>query len=294
MSLPISALQPLEAPPPGVYPNVPAATYHQWAAVSGSMMKPAAVSMLDLRHSMDNPSDEGTDATDTGTLLHACLLEGATFDDLVEPGPINERTGREYGYDTAKWQEALADAKSRGKMLMGPEKRVGIESMVAAARANADIRNMLASKAEREVSIVWTHPAHGFACKARLDLWLRGEHGFACNVKTTRLWSDDELRRDNLNRGYHRSAAWHLDGIKAATGEEPRHYFAYVRNYAPYAACVFYAEDAMIQCGREEMDRLTRDLARSLESGAWWSRRPTADIEPIGIPTWRYTREERA
>jgi len=91
------------------------------------------------------------------------------------------------------------------------------------------------------------------------------------------------------NFGYHQSAAFYADGIKAIYGEEPTHWlFIVVEKDEPHTVSLYQLPDADVQRGRHQNRKAIQIFAECLSKGTGPEHWPAYTTEPelIGLPGW--------
>lgn len=295
----------IPAPPPGVYPGIPAENYHQWDAFSNSMASMLAVSPKCLKDYKDNGPDDATPSQDVGTASHSLILERS----------LSSRC-----YVAKQCQRILASGENKGKPCSNQGFLYGAEyfckkhspanqspsDLIRLTQVQFDLCNTLhnsvsshpwasrlikkACPSNTEVSIVWECRTTGVLCKARVDLLLP-EIGIMADLKTCADCSRREFEKSNFNFGYYRQAAHYLDG--AETLEIPVKRFVNIaaEKQRPYdVACYMQGDDA-IDAGRTQMLDLRARYRECLKRNEWPG--VADDIIIIGIPTWAKAQLER-
>jgi hypothetical protein len=146
------------------------------------------------------------------------------------------------------------------------------------------LAQVLMEEGSPEVSLFWTDEETGVSCKARLD-WLMADG--ILDVKSTEDASRYAFRKSIADYGYHMQAAFYLDGWRAVTGEEasPDSFiFEAIEKTRPYGLAFYYADQEMIDEGRNKYKNLLRLYAECLRTSNWPGY-PT-EILPISLPKW--------
>ncbi len=133
-----------------------------------------------------------------------------------------------------------------------------------------------------EASMFWVDRDTNVLCKGRVDSYTASA---IIDVKTTQSVSG--FPSSIVDYGYHRQAAYYLDGMMEASGGESQiseFYWAVVEPKAPYLCKVFKASPQMIERGRYEYKNL---LSRFSECKAknYWPGLST-DVEELQLPDW--------
>jgi exodeoxyribonuclease VIII len=240
-----------------------------------------------------------TPALKLGQALHTAILEPEEFDNryvLVPDGAprrpsITQINAKKPSDDTLYaigWWDDF-NAKNEGKVILDAGDSDMVKKVSTNARNHPLAKNIL-SVGVAEQSVFWTDPETGVLCKCRPD-WLidPNPNCAVLDLKSALDASPEGFRRSAYNYGYHRAAAWYLDGVEAATGERPDAFmFLAVEKEPPYAVAYYYADEAMIELGRRECRAALRTYAECLSSGKWPGY---ADrLLPLGLPRWAEVR----
>ena len=136
----------------------------------------------------------------------------------------------------------------------------------------------------KEVSVLWTDPFSGLPCKARPDI-LPGKSVVA-DIKKTRDASESHFQRAILQFGYHRQAAFYLDGIEKATKERFDIFaFIVVESNPPYRTEVYTLSPEFIEHGRNEYQFLI-NIENRCRAANHWPNYTSNEVTEIGLPRW--------
>lgn len=269
----------------GIY-RMPASDYFGLDAINKSGLDEMARSPLHYwqryRNPMRAPREE-TPAMAFGTAIHAAALEAETFRQRFTalPPDLDRRT--------KEGKEAYARAEATGKRIITHDQDLACAAIAARLRSSPAAVELFA-KGNAELTIIWSDPTHGVLCKARPD-WISAS-GILVDLKSSEDARATEFARSSWDYGYHRQAAWYLDGYRAATGKDALGFvFAVFEKSAPFACAYYIADDAMITKGREENAKLLARYAECLKANAWPGYPET--IEALSLPAWA-TKEKRA
>ncbi len=122
--------------------------------------------------------------------------------------------------------------------------------------------------------------------------------GFIVDVKTTASAAPDEFSRSTWRYGYHRQAAFYLDGCKAAGLDVRRFVFLAIEKDAPHLVAAYELDAMDVELGRTAYRRDLATLAACMEAEARgepdaWPGYGEA-IQPLALPRWAYEQEEAA
>lgn len=291
--------QPIQAPKPGLYFDVPAVEYHRWAGASQSTLKKigqwdqAVQTMVPgpeatPAHVWDYLNSEGTESTEAqvlGERQHALLLEPDRFvkQYRVLP-PIDKRTKEgkaryadlceqygedylisQYDWDLMQGMAAGIAACKYGKWFMGAEGRT-------------------------EVSGTWRNEATGIDCKMRIDKLIRneGKPRVIVDLKTTRCAHWRKFERDFADYGYDQQAAWYVDGLTQLLGEGETLFFVVaVEKTPPHCTVVYQVPVEVIEAGRTKNKAAMEMLRQCCESNEWPGYADDRMV-PVALPSWAH------
>ncbi len=270
----------MTCPNPGIYLHIPPSEYRAWDALNKSSLDVLQEqSPLHYQYRLTHP-EPATPALSLGSAFHTLALEGEEQyeKDFVFGGPINSKTGRCYGVDTqafAQWAASLPP----GKQFLTTDTSVLVREMVHAILSDDTAGPFVLDKfngSANEASLVWQDEATGLMCKARADMIRPGWESIG-DLKTTEDASPRGFSQSIGTYGYHRQAAWYLDGAAAvykATGDERlkslSHFpFVCVEKKPPFAVAVYVIKPADVEIGRCQNRRLIDLVKACRESGKW-------------------------
>jgi PDDEXK-like domain of unknown function (DUF3799) len=290
------------APAPGIYPDVPAATYHAWDALSSSTLRKIPRSPAHARHALDNPQP-ATPATTRGDALHTAVLEPDRFAErYVVAGPCaatigsGARKGEPCGAPgrertaAGEWRcgthmGSRADLALDFRTVLSPDDHAACQGMAAAVRSHPDVAAALAATTEREVSLVFRWPGTDVLCKARIDL----------PVWTARLALDlktryDDVRPHVVNRlyvadGWYLQAGFYASGAAVLGRPVDDFWFVPVEAEKPHGVTVREVDRADMELARTECAQLVEVWRRCHETDTWPAY-PTK-VDRIGLPSWK-------
>lgn len=269
---------------PGVHGNVPAAEYHRWDHVSNSRLSilhdrtPAH-----LRAAIENPPP-ATDAQVIGTATHVAILEPDAFDGLYVRSPKFDRRT-----NAGKAAAAEFEAKYADRTPLKDDDYDLCLAMRDAVHAHRAARALVREAAGRELSLVWDDLYTGVRCKARLDGLARSINAIV-DLKTTSDASPREYAKSVHKWGYHRQAAFYLDGAAVLDIDCTDFAQVVVEKSAPYGVVVYRIDEAAIEAGRRQLRRLIRTYSECLDSGVWPAFGDT--IQSITLPPWAWSQIE--
>jgi hypothetical protein len=286
---------------PGLY-DMPSDTYHADPCDTPSLSAGMITNLLDApakcreNSSRLNPDyEEGEPPVKftIGTVKHVMFLEPELFEQKIAIVSAKTKDGKpsdSWATQDAKDQRSAAYRAGKTPVL---EKNIG---EIYAAR-KAFYANEFAAKAflggKTEQSMFWRHPTYGFWCRARPD-FLHDTRSHMNDYKATATANPAQFGKHAYAMGYHRRAAWYLEGAQILFGVKPAHYwFVNQENDSPYLTTVVELDHNSIEAGQQENDRAAKIFARCLEAGEWPGYRhadePNRDLAfQVGIPNWAY------
>ena len=224
---------------------------------------------------------EDTRAMRLGTAEHTILLQPEKFADYTIGGPINPKTGTEYGSDTvafAKW------AATQTKPLMTKDEHRCILGMTEAIAAHPIARTIRDAPRRTELSIFWQ--LDGVPCQARLDCT---QDGTIWDIKTCNDANPKTgaFMRSVARYGYHQQAAWYLDGAQrcGVVGPRCRYLWLAVENAAPFQLAVYQCSLDLLEVGHLRNEAAVAQIAECRKTNVW----PTAyaqEIVMMRAPAW--------
>lgn len=221
----------------------------------------------------------GSDAKAWGSLLDACLLtpehvsehyavKPATYQDSKtgEPKPWNANA--KFCRDWANWQGGR-EIISAGELNRADE--------AVAAMLKDEVSKAFLDASDRQVLVTgqWHDEETGLIVPVRclLDLVPRPDTEFykcAGDLKTTRNAALIPFQRQVYQYGWHVQAAFDLDLLVAATGEDRCEWvFLVQESFAPWQSAKRLLSVDFIEMGRVEYRRLLKLYCRCLAAGIW-------------------------
>lgn len=278
----------MEAPPPGVYPDVDFAEYSRWNACNFSKLKNMRLTPAHARWRELHP-EESTRQQELGHVIHQALLEPKRFEELFLVAPDVDRRTR---IGKATWAEF--EERAKGRTVVSESDMECIQGLRANVAAHETANQMLYGPGKSELSLVWVDPATGLLCKARTDRLVEfNGWPFIIDVKTSYdPASTDNWQKAVANYGLHQQAAHYQNGLALLRPLEDGYTrkFAWLvcETQAPYLVRVFEADDAALSIGNDEIAKYLRAYKQCLESGSWPSWPQGMDY--AGLPAWKMKR----
>jgi len=290
----------------GAYPDISAEDYHRNPRLlPGPSLSSSGAKVLlgqspfhfwfDSPLNPDRPTEPDKPHFNVGKAAHDILL-------------LEKRWSRHYhvtpeGFSRSKTKQleqeiAQADrAVEAGKTVLSFEQAETVRAVAAAVRKN-DLAIATLTNGVTEETLVWRDPQTG--------IWLRARPDFRPNSILERrdvmvvpdlkfvaaTHADPEgFGKAIYNFGYHQSAAFYADGIKAIYGHYPTHWLhVVVEKDPPHSVSLYELPGGDIELGRVLNRRAIDLFARCLERNEW----PSYADQPlqVGLPDWARIRIE--
>ena len=201
-----------------------------------------------------------------GRAVHSYTLEGhdafhAEF--AVTDGPINERTGKPYGRDTAKFAEFMA---KQTKEIVTCREFEQIERMAANVWDHPDGRELL-KKGFAEAT-VRLEDFHGIPFQIRID-WFNPDYGIV-DLKTTSELEDFEHQSRSF--GYPVQRAVYQAVLEQATGVKYPVFMLASEKREPYRAASFKISDDVLAQAEEINEKAIAELCECRRNDEWPTR----------------------
>lgn len=235
--------------------NMPAQEYHSHPSVGASTAKLAHKSIRLYKDAIEGIlPNRDTSAQKIGTLVHMAVLEPERFAaQVVSEGPINPKTGNQYGRDTKAWAEW--EAENPDKIVVDPF----IRTMIA--RCPDEIRHRLAH-GESEES--W------FSQIDRLGVKARPDKVFGCVITDLKTCQDVDLAaRDIFRNGYWFSDAWYRMIGKLITGESFTYEFIFCEKNPPFRWRVVSMSPQYAAWADKTVDDTIGKILMAMQTGVW-------------------------
>lgn len=269
---------------PGVYFDLPEATYHRWQAVSASGLRNFARSPAHFHAGVLGALPK-IKQSDIGRGFHCAVLEPHLYPLRFRVVDGNRRT------NVVKAE--LAKMAKEGVTPLYPDQGVAIEAMRLSVYDHPAMGPIIESNPARELSIVWQDDETGLLCKTRLDLYAQDlGGGINVDLKGTRDASRDAFAKSIASYGYYRQAAFNIRGLQAVDLPVAHWMTCACEWEAPFAVGMYRLNDEAIAAGDEEVARLMRQVRACYDANSWPGY--TTEIEAIDLPGWHYRNLEDA
>lgn len=185
---------------------------------------------------------EQTPAMLMGSVVHQLVLEPHKRDYAPMPDVDRRTTAGKEAYARAIAANPLAQ--------LVPAKTWDTANRMADAVHRNKAAMLLLEGGEMEKRVDWTEPTTGAQCKSKLDCW-NPKHGFIVDLKTADDGSEEGFGRSAYNYRYHVQSAFYTDALVNNNITVERFYFIVVEKEAPFAVSIYYADNDVIEKGRQ-------------------------------------------
>lgn len=263
----------------GIHPGIPEADYHADPAFSQSQAKVLLESPARYRWQLENPTPP-RDEFDIGHAVHAKVL-GVGLDIVTIDAP---------DWRTKAAQQKRDEARAAGAVPMLAHDTLIIDAMAEAALANPDARAAFQAEGDVELSMWWTDPDTGTACRGRVDKAAANTDGTISlvDLKTTQDGSPRAFATSAARYGYRLQGGAYHDGWTVLTGEPPASFlFVTVEKAAPHLVGTYSLAPLDVEQGRDKWRRACQLLADYAARGEW----PAYGDDPapfthLDLPSW--------
>lgn len=279
---------------PGIYRDVPMATYRGWPGFGSTDLRRMRIgppAMVPWGRA--NPERE-TDATKLGTAAHCAILEPGAFAARFAHKPDGLSFSTKEGKE---WKAAVPD----GVSILTHAEWQKVDAIVNAFHSK-DIAHEAyeAAAVNREVSVAWNDPDTALPLKARPDFYIEGGHVY--ELKVTRHASAQSIAFRAYAEGWMHQLAHNIaglveNGVKVDGGriiainpEPPQRFRVY---------CVEVKRDALSLMHLEN-ERTYKALAECVEFDEWpgswdvWEKieAPAIALQEAAAVVWGEEQEE--
>lgn len=266
---------------PGLYRGLAWSEYAAIDAVSHSTLKLFERTPAHAREAMLHPR-ASTATQSFGQATHAAILEPERFSREYTAAPKMDRRTKAGKSEWAEFEEA-----NKEKEIITADEFEQCQRMIEAVAAHKIARELLASKGENELTVVWVDAETGLLCKGRLDRFVNFQ-GYAVilDLKTTDNAEELPFLRSVVKYGYHSQGAFYLDGMDAVAKAERRFWNLAIEKSPPFAIRLFELGDASIEQGRRNYRRWLRAYKRCKETNEWPGY--PDGLEELELPKWAF------
>lgn len=282
--------------PLGIHPAIPAEVYHQ--RVLG-VVNTGALKLLHEKTPAHykawidtTEEDEESKTLAFGRALHCAMLEPEVFDrTYVKPVQHAHKRPTKAQIHAKKPSEstlaAIAywakwDAEHVGLIEITAKEKSTIQG-IAASIMRHPIAGKLFAEGVAEETALWTDPATGLLCKARID-WRVPRRGVWVDLKGMDDASPATFAKSVARYGYHLQHAHYASAAQALDTELAAFLFVAVEKEPPYAVAVHCLDAEAEARGLELRSRAMDVLGECLLNDHWPAYLPR--IHRLALPTW--------
>ncbi|MBB3956872.1 PD-(D/E)XK nuclease-like domain-containing protein [Novosphingobium sediminicola] len=284
---------------PGAYPDIPAEDYHgNLDLLPGPSLSSSGAKLLLAKSPFHfwHASPMNAHRVEVqkahfnfGKAAHDMILLPGRWNEFyhVLPEGFTRAASKKFALEIA---EADA-AQESGMVVLSFDQAETVKQVAAAIRKN-DLAVATLTNGVTEETLVWQDPQTG--------VWLRARPDFRPNSILTKRAvmvvsdlkfvaeshaSPKGFERAIENFGYHQSAAFYMDGIKAIYGHYPTHWVhVVIERDAPHCVALYELPGEDIERGRVLNRRAINLFDRCLQSGKWPGY--ADDPKQVGLPIW--------
>ena len=213
--------------------------YSDTKFVTNSMLSLLNKSPQHLQRMLDGYKEDSP-ALNFGKAFHTVVLEPEKFD--TDIAVFDGKTKRGKAWDEFK-------EKNKGITIITNNEYNKILEMRKHLVTPTDSYELI-ENSTHEVVNIWS--MLGVDCKGKVDcVYSVNDRKILIDVKTTQDASPEAFRRSAYKYGYHRQAAFYMDGMGA-----DEFWFAVIEKEAPYRTGLYRASDEFLNNGRKELSDL--------------------------------------
>lgn len=249
-------------------------------AVNASNLKKILESPLEYKHSIEKTDKEEKSFFDMGHALHSTNLEQNT-DSFIKGPDVNK--------NTTVWKDAKKEAEANGKILLDPSAYDDVLRGFEVFCSHPFAHKLVSYCQRIEQSGFYMDKKSGLWCKFRPDgVCANDTDGdYIFDYKSTRSLSQRTLETSIAEYGYHISAAHYIEGYKALTGRDIKHYYlCYQKSSGSMDVVVKLLDPDAIQLGKEIREAALLKIADCMAKNDWPG--VSGKLEGIGLPQWAY------
>lgn len=262
--------------------------YHAGPGVSSSGLKLLQVSPAHYWARYIDPEREpsrSTPALATGNIIHKAVLEP---DDYFKGFyPLPEKFDRRTKEGKASYEYHEQRAQELGQMIISADDHRIAQAIAQNVRESEAADFLLNLAGLTEEAFYWRDETTGILCKCKPDRLVRWNDALVIiDLKSTASADYSKFQRDAFNFGYHVSAEFYRQGVRAVLGEEVQHFIVMAYEKESPFACAFYEFDSeALTAARQEISRLLDQLAECEHRNEFPGYPQT--IQSLSLPAWR-------
>lgn len=287
---------------PGAYPGISAEDYHRNPRLlpAPSLSSSGAKTLLsrspyhfwwDSPMNADRPAEADKPHFNVGKAAHDMLLLSDRWPEQYHVLPDGYRAPSSRTVNFTDDQLAALAAEEAGRTLLRHDEAETVHAVAAALRRN-DLAVATLMNGVTEETLAWQDPETGVWLRARPDFRPHSlvEKRAVMVVSDLKFVAPQHATRAGFARaissfGYHQSAAFYSDGIKAVFGHYPTHWLhVVVEKEPPHCVALYELPQEDIERGRWLNREAIHTFALCLSTGKWpgYADEPA----PVGLPVW--------
>lgn len=275
----------IEKPTTAVEWDVDAETYHADRTAISNSAKECFIESPRKYHGIyvtgTQDRDEPTPAMLLGSALHVAVLERDRFDaGAVVVSPKFEGEGSRAA--RAKWK-----AENFGNLVISAEQYPKLLGMREAVLSDPIASSILNHYGQREHSIRWMDEATGLWLKSRRD---HATADFLADIKGTPAVDPESFAKHALNMGWHRQAAFYIEGERCYRGKRLPFVFIAVSPDLPHDVVCHELDEEFLRLGHEQNESVLLDIRCAINSGRW-DAPYQRQVNKIGAPRWAFNKD---
>jgi exodeoxyribonuclease VIII len=269
----------------GFHQGLSSRDYHAIDAASSHRLGLLKKSPLHLKWSISNPTPP-SEAMVIGEAIHTAILEPMRFAHEYIKGI--KADGRTKEGKAAKEEFA----KRAGlRTVLEPNIYNDIQNISIACQGHSLANALINAATEVEVSGFFKDPTTGIFCKMRADAMCENQKTIF-DIKSTQDASPSEFEKSIFNFGYHRQAAFYIDGANILGKQIENYAIIAIEKVAPYAIAVYRLQNEAIELGRSENRGLLNLYAECVKNNNWPGY--PEHFTDVGLPAWAKKQIERS
>jgi exodeoxyribonuclease VIII len=219
-----------------------------------------------------------------GHAVHCLALEPDEFEERFVSFPKVDRRTKE-----GKEFAARFEAENKGKIILDPQEFQDAMACVQALNNHPEFAAIMAQP--RRVEVPFEFELFGHPFKAKPDAIIDSMR-LILDIKTTDDASPHMWQWSAVDYGYHRQAFIYQGALRQDTEKGYRFVFAVVEKPKPSTrgipptVALYELDDATIEMGCDDTQRLVRDYERRIQSGDW-QQHYSSGIVPLRLPKRR-------
>lgn len=272
---------------PGIYPDVPAESYHADPALSSSGARKLIPPSCPAKFQADREAGNlPTRRMEFGTAAHTRHLG-------IGPKACEIKAD---DWRSPKRRQEADEARAAGMIPLLTKDLAKMEAMTAAlAKHRTAARLFAEGSGLPERSLWWQDREFGIMRRARLDWLPHGANGLVIipDYKTTGDASPEAMRRTLARFAYHCQGAWYGAAVQALRpGVETRFVLVAQETDPPYLVACYRLEGRALDEGRYRNRRACEIFRDCTASGVWPGYDPFDGITALSLPGYAYTMED--